>query len=197
MKDLSENNKLIVNFMGGFITEDGYRAHLPILDQETRIHNVMGSPPSRLKEAFEIKYTHELEYHKSWDWIMPVVDKIENLSVSKFQNISIGSGEVSIAFANENPPNEYLFIYIDFKENKLNTVYEAVVEFIKWYNRYVMNTYHYSISGGAFHLPFDYGVVEAKSKEDARAKSVAEIKEALAQYDLDWIDFDADEIEIE
>lgn len=61
---------------------------------------------------------NELQYNKSWDWLMPVVEKIFKMDVvvkkrdkSAQIKITLIKGEISIA-----------------------TVHNAVVEFIKWYN---------------------------------------------------------------
>ena len=55
----------------------------------------------------------ELEYHTSWDWLMPVVEKIKDLGYSqeldKIDNV----------------------LTCDLR---INSLYKAVVEFIKWYN---------------------------------------------------------------
>tara|TARA_Y100000310_G_scaffold182017_1_gene182037 strand:- start:155 stop:415 length:261 start_codon:yes stop_codon:yes gene_type:complete len=54
---------------------------------------------------------HELKYHKSWDWLRPVVIKIEQDC--------------------EGVPQEMLNISL---YSDINEVYEAVVTFIKEYN---------------------------------------------------------------
>ena len=71
--------------------------------------------------------SYMMEYHKSWDWLMPVVEKIEEMSVS-----------VSIS---------YNYCYIETEQqkggfnkkiqskNKLKSTYKAVVKFIKWNNK--------------------------------------------------------------
>ena len=55
--------------------------------------------------------THELQYHKDWNWLMPVIDKCYQEHMSK-----------RIA-------NAVMTCDID-------TTYKAVVEFIKEYNKY-------------------------------------------------------------
>jgi len=58
---------------------------------------------------------HELSYHLSWDWLMPVVDKIENY-------LSDNVGKVG---------------YFDecLSSNNLEVRYQAVVEFINQLNK--------------------------------------------------------------
>ena len=89
------------------------------------------------KEGHRSKLTHFilLEYHTSWDWLMPVVEKIEDIreetrpECSRF-NVCI---EQSFVFIIETYTSE------EFKmqdsNTKIEATYNAVVEFIKWYNK--------------------------------------------------------------
>ena len=64
-------------------------------------------------------------YHKSWDWIMPVVEKIESMGIQfVFTQSKIG-------FINEGTP----VCVIDSPESKKEKTYSAVVEFIIWHNK--------------------------------------------------------------
>ena len=63
---------------------------------------------------------HELKYHTSWDWLMPVVQKIESLGyVFTIQGGKAEYGEMI--------SETQCFI----AEDKLSSTYNAVVEFIK------------------------------------------------------------------
>jgi hypothetical protein len=57
----------------------------------------------------------ELRYDTSWDWLMPVVTKIFSLDVT--------------------PSEERSSINDALNDAHLPTLYVAVVDFIKWYNR--------------------------------------------------------------
>ena len=80
------NNKLIAEFMG-------YEVH-PVYEDER----------------------HDLQYHTSWDWLMPVVEKIDDM------------------FGNDNQVDDYInkvhnaVLLFDIDE-----VYQAVIEFIESY----------------------------------------------------------------
>ena len=104
---MEEQNRLIAEFMG-IRSDDGKTSH----------------------ESSEYYYEDcELEYHTSWDWLMPVVEKIEGLHYTV--NIS-----ASMMYINGDNGIIVKPINID-KElglNKLDAVYRACVEFIKWYN---------------------------------------------------------------
>jgi len=70
-----------------------------------------------------------LKYHTSWDWLMPVVERIENFG---FEFI-ISENRVKIKH-NTDHYIEDLF-HLETIGSKLNTTYKAVVEFIKQFNK--------------------------------------------------------------
>jgi hypothetical protein len=66
-----------------------------------------------------------LKYHSSWDWLMPVVKKLE-----KDHEVMIYGTSCSItAFDDE---NGYVGSY--HKDSKIEAVYMIVLICIKWYN---------------------------------------------------------------
>ena len=72
----------------------------------------------------DLNYHKDLKYHKDWNWIMPVVEKIENLGFEvriQFDFCIITNGD--------NYRKE-----TDFGGGKLITTYTAIVDFINWYN---------------------------------------------------------------
>lgn len=96
--DLKEDNVLIAKFMGG----------------------VLSSVPNG---TYSVNRLSELKYHSSWDWLMPVVEKIEGLRDSKGNayRFSIDMCNAQIEGAN---------IEILGGAFKLDTTYQAVVKFI-------------------------------------------------------------------
>lgn len=75
--------------------------------------------------AFERVFnSDELKFNSSWDWLIPVVEKIESLGF----RIEIVKHICRLKI-NDN-------INIVFSENmtKIESVYFTVIEFIKWYN---------------------------------------------------------------
>ena len=68
---------------------------------------------------------HELKYHKSWDWLMPVVEKMESMGcVVKHHH-----GDCIVYKIDEK--ENYRCIIEMIGLNKLENTYKAVVEFIK------------------------------------------------------------------
>lgn len=69
------------------------------------------------------------QWDSSWDWIMPVVEKIEGLNWSTEINFIPSLGHLFSfisAGARLGEPKRYPI--------KIDAAYSAVVEFIKWYN---------------------------------------------------------------
>ena len=70
------------------------------------------------------------KYNSSWDWLMPVVEKIESLG---FRVEIIGLTCSIYTNSEEN-------IYVDEPAmTKTEATWQAVVEFIKWYNSQTHN----------------------------------------------------------
>ena len=67
-------------------------------------------------------------FHKSWDWLMPVVEKIENLGYEFF----IVEDRVKVS---HNTDHSIETIIDLTSRSKLNATYNAVVEFINQYNK--------------------------------------------------------------
>ncbi len=73
------------------------------------------------KEIYQ--HYHESNYHSSWNWLMPVVDKIEDMGCE----VVITNGECTIS------GNDYYVEIIG--KNRRGATYDAVVEFINQYNK--------------------------------------------------------------
>jgi len=79
-------------------------------------------------------FVDELKYDTSWDWLMPVWIKILQWGMQEYGiqwRQSIDQDCVSII-----TPNNLIYIqYLDKKgELPIEAVYQAVVQFIQWYN---------------------------------------------------------------
>jgi hypothetical protein len=131
------DNELIAAFMGAEIKISS--------DSILPIAKFTDAPAGNKKySSFEINF---LEYHSSWDWLMPVVEKIESSGNiwSEIGHSTIGTKtrrEIIkwCAFYTE---NHHDLVRSDCSteitrcegSTKLEAVYKAVVEFIKWYNQ--------------------------------------------------------------
>jgi hypothetical protein len=97
-----ENNKLIAEFMG----------NIPIVENEYQMvtHNNM---------CYGID---ELKYDTDWNWLMPVVERIESLGIVVEIRENVCYIETSLGN------------YSELEDTKLQATYKAVVKFINWYN---------------------------------------------------------------
>ncbi len=107
---MKTENKLIAEFMGMEEERHSDGRYLFTTDLE------------ELK-GIDTRFTEELYFHISWDWLMPVVSKIESLGyVFTIQGGKAEYGEMI--------SETQCFI----AEGKLSSTYNAVVDFINEYN---------------------------------------------------------------
>lgn len=130
--EILEGNKLIASFVGDCFGLKWSEINGFYLDE----NGSMAMPTNRC--GF---------FHKSWDWLMPVVEKIGNLKSletdGEWYDFAIQNGKV--------PKNSY-YTYIGHvgeysrnlgklvsvkSESLIESVWLAVIEFIKWYNENV------------------------------------------------------------
>lgn len=111
-QEIIEGNKLIAEFMG--LTKSINGATI-----ETRyVFDWKNKPQGDLPV--------DLKFNSSWDWLMPVIEKIETLDFI----VIIKQNECVIVNNSGETPK---FIQ-ELCETKIKSVCLAVVEFIKWYD---------------------------------------------------------------
>jgi hypothetical protein len=94
-----ENNKLIAEFMGGALESVAVNFKEPV-------------------QGVFLHHQSQLQYHTSWDWLMPVVEKIKNNS---YEDFTLEAIKVSPAYT--------------LHACDIEATYKAVLEFINWYNQ--------------------------------------------------------------
>lgn len=116
-----EGNKAIAEFMGGEWIKDDYN-----------------------EWGYKIKTPHwnklqkpeALQYHSSWDWLMPVVDKIMEIDITPVPNWTgyrmeiVPRGYVKI----NGFPMPPIFRNVSIEGSLINATWYTVVDFITWYN---------------------------------------------------------------
>jgi hypothetical protein len=110
-----ESNKLIAEFMGYDLSK--VLDEMP-LNKQGNFCNGNGDLDKDGKPCYAT-YAPSLQYNTSWDWLMPVVDKIEKTA---YVNIKGCAVDISTIVSTNAP-------------SKIDAVYKAVVEFIKWHNQ--------------------------------------------------------------
>lgn len=124
---MKENNRVIAEFMG-----------IPKCDR----CNECGM----FKYGTGIYYKPEaMGYHTSWDWLMPVVEKIETvkmsakkLNVETFDNKQVFFKTIIFARCCDIQMENVVFgnvqVEVTAAPSKIEAVYNAVIQFIQWYN---------------------------------------------------------------
>ncbi len=137
-----------------------------------------------------------LLYDKSWDWLMPVVEKIESLDNGVIIEIS---GSYTIANGVDQT------YYLEYRgDTKLLNTYKAVVELIKWYNqdKNKMETGGQATtwggSTGALNIPqlsfskvdYDVNVYRSNMEVDVNIKEYDSVDySALNDTDAEWTQY--------
>ena len=97
-------NRLIAEFMGGVLSSAPNLINIPQTRGDANIQSVKGSEVLP-NGTYSVHRLSELKYHTSWDWLIPVVEKIESLNIVSFEKNLQKEGD-----------------------------YQAVIQFIKQYN---------------------------------------------------------------
>lgn len=122
-KAVLENNMLIAKFMG--LEHENNGLHFKV----------------RFTENISRSYSYKNEdfrFDISWDWLMPVVKKIERTSINEeyysfFTSIS-NVGTTIMSKTKLGSPN-YDFSTSLKEETKLKSTYRAIIEFITFFNK--------------------------------------------------------------
>ncbi|CAB4175416.1 hypothetical protein UFOVP972_179 [uncultured Caudovirales phage] len=72
----------------------------------------------------------EAQYHSSWDWLMTVVDKIEELGF----RVYLDKYSCQIYRKDLEFPNNFI-IDADFQEDRLANAFDGISAFAEWWNR--------------------------------------------------------------
>lgn len=79
------------------------------------------------------------KYHTLWDWLMPVVDKINNTKVGdKWFRVVIAPTQCMIlvyAHGGMSVPMKEPEFHVGAKEKMIEAVWQAVIQFLQWYNQ--------------------------------------------------------------
>jgi|AntAceMinimDraft_10_1070366.scaffolds.fasta_scaffold321619_1 hypothetical protein len=134
-RSILKGNKLIAKFMGAKIDPE------TICNLEGKTY-IFPKTPSKLTIGGTLRYDEKWLlgsflkpfnecYHTSWNWLMPVVERISKILDSE-------DSPLDALFEEEN--EEAMDYYVEFNEVSLldlniTDLYNTIVEFIKWYNK--------------------------------------------------------------
>lgn len=133
-----ENNKLIAEFMGLKNHFNNQGVTKVLIDGNEHIQDWECYDAER-----DILITPiEMKYHTSWDWLMPVVEKIRNVTSydrDKFSTEVIIYGNKTTIKSGGYGEKRHSNLFFNKTElgtwNTIEPTYQVVVEYIKWYNK--------------------------------------------------------------
>jgi hypothetical protein len=120
MEIIKQNNRMIAEFMGAKYDKD---TSFPIHPNDLWLpmHGVCN---------FTSTNGNCLRYHSSWDWLMPVVEKIESLSKeNETYSFSITKFSVRVLYRGSR------VVDLPIDNTKFESTYQAVIQFIELYNK--------------------------------------------------------------
>lgn len=127
------NNILIAKFMGG-LTKDESHSFISMYIEEDDINFDSLYYPEVPHDGSCWKFK-DLKYNKSWNWLIPVVEKIECITLNKTQSFRVRIDRnwcyIDICKYGEYGWSDFLGLKGD---SKIEVTYLVVVKFIKWYN---------------------------------------------------------------
>lgn len=113
-EEINAGNKLIAEFMGW-------------KEQKDPTKRWFGSFKDTYGKLWRNNSKEPLQFHSSWDWLMPVVERVESLGFG----ITIGMGMYCVI---QDDTSDTGIEFTGMEEGKLQSTYKAIVEFIEWYN---------------------------------------------------------------
>lgn len=141
-KEVIEGNKLIAEFMGysvGFPHKTDKYGYIQTVEGYIIPSIVNPSPHPSDIDTHQFSLT-DLRFHSSWDWLMPCIEKIELIEDSyhgrfvvyiSSNNCTIQSTNFRLDKISVEPSHYFNSLY---GNSKIEAVWVAIVEFIKWYN---------------------------------------------------------------
>lgn len=121
-REINEMNKLISEFMNSIVRE------VTQLNGKTEL--VFDYPENTY-------YIEELRYHSSWDWLMPVVEKISSIIIlNEYVRFEIIPGNYVRIFGRtgETP----IMTNVAIEKSLIQATWKAVIDFIQWYNKKIL-----------------------------------------------------------
>lgn len=113
VSSIVRDNMLIAEFMG-----------VQVIDETAIRPNL---------ECFRLS---ELRYHNSWEWLMPVIQKIQSMTNENNVRYNLILGDTSLLINPQVNPEKY---FVRYDRNLLDACKGAIVDFINWYNERSVN----------------------------------------------------------
>lgn len=113
--EIQEGNKLIAEFMGGYV-QIGKTTKKSMYSFLNNIEFCEALLP-QTKDGNYLFFEAQLLFHSSWDWLMPVAQKILRTETGTLDVYS-------------------LYVSDALRTADISKIYESVIDFIQWYNQH-------------------------------------------------------------
>ena len=124
-KTTEQNNRMIAEFMGFKFAP---RLILPDELKDSTYSTSVFVEEVRIQGGFEPNSYNNLHFHTSWDWLIPVVEKINTLFGGEMNTLIMSN---SCKIYSDNPS---IYNSIVDANSTIEATYQAVCQFIEWYN---------------------------------------------------------------
>lgn len=138
-KQINKGNRLIAEFMGGIYSE--YANAWGFGNAKIHKEHITVEGKTYKNLVWAQRFEKELKYHSSLEWIFTVVEKIEKLGFYSQIN-GCASSICHYCWFDEGgdggdlPSDRVILGYNSLRnESRVHTIWKAVIEFIKWYNK--------------------------------------------------------------
>lgn len=130
--DYTKDNEIIINFIGADVTCDGEYDLFGCTELNPLFEDVESDDP----DAKHFYHPSEMLFHKSWDWLIIVVEYIESLDyLGGIVDIKQGMCKISSrALGDKSIYANVSYYHTLGVGGKFKAVFEAILQYIKWYN---------------------------------------------------------------
>lgn len=139
-EEILEGNRILAEFMGhnsdlGAAIRFMYSSSepFPLSGNDANFDSVENEVQMEVEEFGSTLVINTLSFHNSWDWLMPVVEKIESIEDKNGYNIFWVKID-GVCCEIQQADSLDIIVEVDC-ESKIEAVFMACVEFIKWYNQ--------------------------------------------------------------
>lgn len=134
-EEILEGNKLIAEFMGGKEVDwFSERVIIQPYSDDLTIHNYVTKSKAYIIDL-------EVKFHDSWEWTMPVVDKINGMG--KAFSLAIFKNYISLTIEKGGKfYKDFSFShaeYITSEQTGKEAMFKLLIKFVKWQNEQILN----------------------------------------------------------
>lgn len=132
-----EDGRLLATFVGLKVGSEQCNAYMDPIEYEIVIDAPDFIPEYDIDRLYEFESYPEFDYkfHSDWNWLIGVVEKIENIKDEQGCYLySVDTGrDYCVIWTNDF--NKELIYVSSVHNDKIASVYKTVLGFIKWYNK--------------------------------------------------------------